>query len=104
MEKFQTRKNVFHALGTLDEKHMAMKKLKRSGSKYYNYKGIFSLVLLALVGVRHRFLWVDVESSESSSDSQIFNQRKMREKIEDGILELLAPETLGEGGPDLHFF
>ena len=26
------------------------------------------------------------------------------EKIEDGMLGLLAPEPLGEGGPDLHYF
>ena len=34
-------------LGALDRKHIAMKMPKRSGNKYYNYNGFFSLVLLA---------------------------------------------------------
>ena len=54
----------------------------------------FSLVLLALVDAEFGFLWVDVGSSESLSDAQIFNHSKLKEKIEDG--------TLGERGPDLH--
>ena len=103
-EKFRTRWNVPHALGALDVKHIAMKKQNRSGSEYYNYNHFFSLVLLALVDTKYRFLWVDVGSSGSSSDAQICNQRKLRRKIEDGTLGLAPPEHLGEGGPDMHYF
>ena len=102
-EKFRTKWNVPHALGALDGKHIAMKKPKKSGSDYYNYKSFFSLVLLALIETEHRFLWIDCGSSESSSDEHIFNRGDLNEKIEDGSLGLLAPELLGEGGPDLHY-
>ena len=61
------------AVGALDGKHIASKKPKKSGSEYYNCKGFFSLVLLALVGAKYRFLWVDVGSSGSSSDAWILN-------------------------------
>ena len=71
-----------------------MKKPKRSGSQYYNYKGFFSLVLLALVS-EYRFVWVDVGSSGSSSDAQIFNLSEMKKKIKDSTLGLLPPEPLG---------
>ena len=92
-----------HPVGALDGKHIAMKKPKKSGSEYYNHKGFFSLVLLALVDTEYKFFWVNVGSSGSLSDAQIFNQSKLREKIKDGILGLLPTEPLGEVGPDLNY-
>ena len=103
-EKFRTRWNVPHDVGAIDRKHITMKKLKKSGSDYYNYKGFFSLVLLTLVDTDYSFLWDNVGSNESSSDAQIFNRSNMSKKIEDGSLALPPPEPLGEGGPDLHYF
>ena len=73
MKKFKTRWNVLHAVGALDGKHITIKKPRKSGSNYYNYKDLFSLLLLALVDAEYRFLWVNVGSSGSSSDAHIFN-------------------------------
>ena len=103
-ERFRNRWNVPHAVGALDGKHIAIKKPKKSGSEYFNYKGYFSLVLLALVDADYKFLWVNVGASGSSSDAQIFNRCKMKRKIENGTLGLPPPEPLGPGGPDLHYF
>ena len=74
--------------------------MKKSGSEYYNYKGFFSLVLLGLVDIEYRFLWIDCVSNSSCSDASIFNRSNLREKIEDGSLGFLAPESLGEGSPE----
>ena len=60
VEKFGTRWNVPYSVGTTDGKHIAMKKPKKYGINYYNYKGFFSLVLLALVDAEYKFLWVNV--------------------------------------------
>ena len=57
-------------------------------------------MLLALVNADYRFFLVDVGASGSSPDAQIFNRSKLK-KIKEG---LPAPELLGEGGPDLHYF
>ena len=65
-DKLRTRWNVQYALGALDGKHICMKKPKKSGSKYYNDKGYFALVLLALVNAEYRLLRIDVGSSGSS--------------------------------------
>ena len=81
-----------------------MKKLKKPGSDYYNYKGFFFLVLLALVDPEYRFLSTDCGSSGSFSDAQIFNRSLLREKIEDDSLGLPAPEPLGKGEQDSHNF
>ena len=72
-EKFRTRWKVLLALRALDDKHV-MKKSKRTESEYYNYKGLFSLVLLVMVDADYRFLWVDVGSL---SDAQICSISKL---------------------------
>ena len=56
---------------TLQDQEESLKKPTRSGSKYYNYKGFYTHVLLALVELDYRFLWVAVGSCGSSSDVQI---------------------------------
>ena len=103
-ETFRNRWNVPHAVGALDGKHIAIRKPWKSGSEYFNYKGYFSLVLLALVDAEYKFLWVNVGASSSSSDAQIFHRSKLKRRIENGTLGLTLPEPLGPGGPDLHYF
>ena len=101
-ERFRNRWNAPHAVSALDGKHIAIKRPKKSGSEYFNYKGYFSLVLLALVDADYKFLWVNVGAS-GSSDAQIFNCSTLKRRTEIGRLELPPPEPLGPEGPDLHF-
>ena len=57
-----------------------------------------------LVDAEYRFLWIHCGSSGSCSDAQVFNRSYLKEKIEDVSLGLRAPEPLGKGGPELHYF
>ena len=97
----RNRRNVSYAVSALDGKHIAIKKPKKSGSEYFNYKGYFSLVLLALVDAEYKFLWVKVGAS-GSSDVQIFKCSKLQRRIENRTCGLPSPEPLGPGRPDLH--
>ena len=44
--QFGMRWNLHHCCGVIDGKHIAIKKLKKSASLYYNYKRFFSVMLL----------------------------------------------------------
>ena len=98
-ERFRNRWNVPQTVGTLNGKHIAVKKPKKSGSEYFNYKGYFSMVLLALVDADYKLLWANMRASGSSSDAQIFTCSKLKRRIENGTLGLPPPEPLGPGGP-----
>ena len=53
--KFRIRWKIPHALGALDRKHVALMKSKNPGALYHNYKGFFSIVMLALVDGQYKF-------------------------------------------------
>ena len=85
-EQFGARWQFHNALGALDGKHIAIKKPNRGGSRFYNYKGFHSIVLLALVDADYKFTWCDVGSTGCSSDAQIWNHCELQEAVNDGTI------------------
>ena len=83
---------------------MALKKPKNSGALYHNYKGLFSIVMLALVDGQYKFRWVDVGTAGSCSDAQICNTCHLKRKIDDGSIGFPDPATITRGGRDVPYF
>ena len=83
-----------HTLGTMDGKHVAINKPAMSGSLYNNYKGFFSLNILALVDADYKFIWADVGHYSSNSSSQLFLDCDLRQHLEDGTLRIPPTELL----------
>ena len=48
-ERFASMWNFPHCVGAIDGKHISIRPPKYSGSKFFNYKGDFSVVLMAIV-------------------------------------------------------
>jgi len=53
-----------------------------TGSRYINYKGFFSIVMMALVVADYTFLWIDVGSDGSNYDASIYNGSELKEGLE----------------------
>ena len=103
--EFKHRWNIPRAIGTLDGKHVVIRMPLKSGSLYHNYKGFFSIVMLAVVDADYKFRWIDVGTEGSCSDTQIFNESQPRYKIEDGCIAFLeAPLVIEEDGPDVAYY
>ena len=99
------RWNFPHTIGAIDGKHVACKAPPKSGSEYYNYKGFFSVILLACVSADYKFLWADVSGNGASSDAQMFNCSDLREGLEqDNIRGWPRPDPLPNDTQDVPYF
>lgn len=83
-------------LGALDGKHIRLKKPNNSGSKYYNYKGYFSIVLLAVTDADGKFIVVDIGSCGGNSDAGVFNRSNFGKALAENKLDIPQPGQIPE--------
>ena len=74
---FEVQWNFPHVIGALDGKHIRIEFPKQNGSLYHNYKGFFSIVLLALCDSNYCFTYYDLGSYGSNNDSGILADSEM---------------------------
>ena len=92
--EFEEKWNFPHCIGAIDGKHIRMKAPNKSGSLYFNYKGYFSFVLLALVDANYKFIAVDIGSLGSNSDGGILVDSNLGKGLEMDALGIPQPEIL----------
>ncbi|XP_071316449.1 uncharacterized protein [Trachinotus anak] len=86
--RFEERWNFPLCCGAVDGKHVVLKAPANSGSQFYNYKGTYSIVLLAVVDSEYRFRVVDVGGYGRSSDGGILANSAFGQALRSGTLHL----------------
>ncbi|GFR15096.1 DDE Tnp4 domain-containing protein [Trichonephila clavata] len=78
-------------LGAIDGKHVLMQAPPKSGSRFHNYKGTFSIILLACVDANYKFVLVDIGAEGHNSDGGVFKNSIFGQSLEKGTSGLPCP-------------
>ncbi len=96
--RFQKETHFPHCIGALDGKHIVMQNPFHAGSTFINYKGTFSVVLMALCDSNYCFTYANIGAQGRISDGGVFNSCSLAKNIDGGTLHLPADEPLVNGG------
>ena len=88
----------------IDRKHVVIEAPAKSDTLYHNYKGTFSIVLLAVCDAKYNFTLVDVGQYGSNYDSAVLAQSKMSSGFENNTLNLPESEVLPGTNLDILYF
>ncbi len=106
-EGFEERWNFPLCCGALDGKHVLIKAPPNTGSQFHNYKGTFSLVLLAVVDARYCFRVIDVRGYGRTSNGGTLANSAFGQALRGGTLHLPPDRPLpgaDHRGPQPHVF
>lgn len=96
-EGYKNMWNFPNCLGALDGKHINIRCPINSGTDFYNYKGNYSIVLLALVDANYKFIAIDVGSYGRNSDGAIFSNSQLGKSLANNTLNVPSDIPLVEG-------
>ena len=98
-KRFRKVWNFPNCVVAIDGKHICIEAPANSGSLFFNYKGTFSIVLLALADADYRFTFVDIGSYGCNSDGGIFKESELGIRLKDQTLDLPGDSSLPHQDP-----
>ena len=98
-KEFENLWNFPRCTGDVDGKHAAIECPKLSETQYFNYKGFFSVVLLAICDAEYCFTYVDFGQYGCTNDSSALRSSGLYKSFEENKFNVPAP-TEAEGFED----
>jgi hypothetical protein len=92
-----------NCIGSVDGKHVRIKKFYNSGSSNFNYKGFFSVVLMASADADNLFITIDVGDIGRNSDGAVFRSSQLGTWLERDRLDIPNATRLPNGNPENPF-
>lgn len=86
-------------IGAIDGTHIEIRPAAKDAVDYFNYKGWYSIVLLAVVDYRYRFMYINVGSPGRCNDSQIFECSTLKFHHQNPILKDMSKNLCGVNVP-----
>ena len=93
-KSFEEQWNLPHVIGALDGKHIRIQCPEGTGTLFHNYKGYFSIVLLAVCDASYNFTLIDIGQYGSNNDSGVLARSEIGQRFASGSMHLPAPATL----------
>ena len=94
IDKTNNRWQFPNCYAAANGKHIGIICQKNSGSQFYNYKGFFTIVLLAFVDYDYKFLTAEVGRHGRISDGGIFRNSAFNLALSNNSLNLPNPKPL----------
>jgi hypothetical protein len=99
---FNDQWNFPNCLAAVDAKHVSIKKPPHTGS-YYNYKKIFSILLIAVANSNYEFIMADAGINGRISEGGVLANTTFGKAFVDKLLQIPEPDTLPNSEKELPF-
>ncbi|KAM7297561.1 uncharacterized protein ISCGN_022712 [Ixodes scapularis] len=95
MQRFTAVTGFPQGVGALDGCHIEICPPKEYAADYHNYKGWYSMILLAVVDHNYRFLYVNVGSPGRNHDSAVFRKSMLPALIASDLFRVGTKQIAG---------
>lgn len=100
---FESQANFPNCIGAIGGKHARLIQPCGSGSTYFCSEKYFSMVLLAVCDSNYRFTFVDIVSHGKASDSSVYTNSVLFQKMKENTLSIPNDRPVSIDGDPLPF-